>query len=521
MRCLTHRLSQVWNLSQNVDRTIGSGKPGLCPCLTPSMIPYITNRGGPMVGLEALSMQGLPVDKLLLTRETEDQLADLAGNAMSTTVVGACILAALVVGKKLLKDGDDSETYESKNSKHYDSGAMQIDSLAATETHVDNVVGAEDLRHQPLKLSGGQDYALLSVLEDAEKSSRLCSCEGRTDMTKRELYRCADCATSFCKKCGGRPEHNPKLIDVEKHPRLHPADFAKTLKTILPMCLSLAGITADLLNKLKDQENLSIPESRWNKWTEAVLRGSATDLRFVECKRQEIWSVVYQSPYAKLELSLHPQLPEWRLFVFPEDSEPVNAEIRHILAAPVGRLICKNNLLDGRWYFALPHTTTLSIKIQGEGELVPSWEARLGLTHKDFRDKMVYSDLKVTVPKDKVDRFDRDITGTYTLLDKCGTANGALHKKQGQDGQLPPLYMLFDPHRTNDSEDAFVFSISTRRLEYQEYRPIVCKLDPKWRQTAEDGEQTVACHLPCKWVRSNVVTLKVCFMPLSTDDIIH
>ena len=40
------------------------------------MIPYITNRGGPMVGLEALSMQGLPVDELLLTRETEDQLAD-------------------------------------------------------------------------------------------------------------------------------------------------------------------------------------------------------------------------------------------------------------------------------------------------------------------------------------------------------------------------------------------------------------------------------------------------------------
>ena len=91
--------SQVWNLSQNVDRTIGSSKMGICPCLTPSMIPYITNRGGPMVGLEALSMQGLPVDELLLTRETEDQLADLAGNAMSTTVVGACMLAALMLGK--------------------------------------------------------------------------------------------------------------------------------------------------------------------------------------------------------------------------------------------------------------------------------------------------------------------------------------------------------------------------------------------------------------------------------------
>ena len=65
-----------------------------------------------MVGLEALSMQGLPIDDLLLTRETEDQLADLAGNAMSTTVVGASILAALAAGMKLLKAGDNVESYE-------------------------------------------------------------------------------------------------------------------------------------------------------------------------------------------------------------------------------------------------------------------------------------------------------------------------------------------------------------------------------------------------------------------------
>ena len=68
-----------------------------------------------MVGLEALSLQGLPVDELLLTRETEDQLADLAGNAMSTTVVGACMMAAMYVAKNLLKSGDDEETYEEKN----------------------------------------------------------------------------------------------------------------------------------------------------------------------------------------------------------------------------------------------------------------------------------------------------------------------------------------------------------------------------------------------------------------------
>ena len=50
-------------------------------------------------------MQGLPIDELLLTRESEDNLRDLAGNAMSSTVVGSAIMAALVVGMKLLEPG--------------------------------------------------------------------------------------------------------------------------------------------------------------------------------------------------------------------------------------------------------------------------------------------------------------------------------------------------------------------------------------------------------------------------------
>ena len=90
----------VWNLSQNVDRETGSSRPGVCPCLTPTMVPYVTNRGGPVIGLEALSLQGIPVDDLMLTRESEDNMADLAGNAMSSTVVGTCIAAALVLAMR-------------------------------------------------------------------------------------------------------------------------------------------------------------------------------------------------------------------------------------------------------------------------------------------------------------------------------------------------------------------------------------------------------------------------------------
>ncbi|GLB41686.1 putative C-5 cytosine-specific DNA methylase [Lyophyllum shimeji] len=494
--------TQVWNLSQNVDRTIGSNKVGICPCLTPSMIPYITNRGGPMVGLEALSMQGLPVDKLLLTRETEDQLADLAGNAMSTTVVGACILAALVLGQELLKVGDDAQTYETKAGKIEAAGrAMNVDA-AADETTVSSVVGDDELVYRVLDLSVTNTSSLPQLLADADRSARLCSCEGRLDMTTRELFRCADCGTTSCKKCGGRPEHNPVAIDLIANPRMPPSDFAQELKATLPMCITLSSVNQEFLDGLKKDAGATIPEKLWSAWSEAVLRASKSELRFVETKRQEIWSVVYRSPAALLELLLHPQQPEWRLYAVPKESEPANAEIRRVLELPIGRLTPTAGLLLGQWEFALPSVTTVALTIEGAGETVPSWEARLGLTSDKHRNKLVHSALEITVPAEELKHFDRDISGTYDLLDKCGTANGALHKKRATEAEagLPPLFMLLDPHRTDDTQDSFVFSISKRRYEYGESRPIICRLDPQWRQSSKEGEQLVDCHLPSKWV---------------------
>ncbi|EAU90488.2 DNA repair protein rad8 [Coprinopsis cinerea okayama7 len=498
----------VWNLSQNVDRTIGSNKVGICPCLTPSMIPYITNRGGPMVGLEALSMQGLPIDKLLLTRENEDQLADLAGNAMSSTVVGACILAALVVGKKLLKTGDDKETYEMKQHlEGVQDEAMDVDEVPAAVEPRAEVLGEEKLARKTLDLSPTQEHTLAELLAHASRSSRLCVCEGRMDMTQRKLFRCKDCSTTFCKKCGGRPEHNTEPCDDI---RTHPSEFAKDIKSALPMSVALSGITEGVLDQLREREGSEVKDSLWNTWRQAVLNTKDHDIHFVELKRQEIWSAIFQSRSATLELILHPQRPEWRLFALPNVDEPAKAEIRRILEDPVARLVCKGSLLSGVWEFAVPAPANFMITIEGVGELVPSWEARLGLMGAAHKDKKVFSSIKMSVPKEHVESLDRDISGEYVLLDRCGTANGALHKKvpTAADEGLPPLFMLFDPHRTNDSEDCFVFSSIIRRLEYRETRPMVCKLDPSWRQSDTEGEQKVRVYLPWKWVKQPAVGLK-------------
>ncbi|KAF9530466.1 hypothetical protein CPB83DRAFT_810873 [Crepidotus variabilis] len=502
--------TQVWNLSQNVDRTIGSNKVGICPCLTPSMIPYITNRGGPMVGLEALAMQGLPVDKLLLTRETEDQLADLAGNAMSTTVVGACILAALVSGKKLLKDGDDAETYEGKyGSEEVNANVMVVNAVPATIHANSQVIGEERLEWKPLDLSVVHSSSFSDLLAEAEQSKRLCACEGRNTITNRPLFRCLDCYNSFCKKCGGRPEHSPTPIDTETKLRVHPTEFSRKLKSTLPMCITFEAADQSLLDELRQAETSPIKASLWSKWSTAVVKVTTSELRFAELRRQEVWSVIYRSHAGSLELSLHPLQPEWRLYANPDADEPANAEIRQVLQHAVGRFICEGDLLKGRWQFALPSPSSFNIKIQGQDELVPSWETRLGLIGEDFKTKLVYPKLKISVESDAASTLDRDISGIYALLDKCGTANGALHKKIDEnDTGAPPLFMLFDPHRTNDSEDSFVFSTSIKRLEYLECRPIVCRLDPSWRQSSKEEEQIVTGHLPYQWVEATSVSLK-------------
>lgn len=510
---------QVWNLSQNVDREIGSKRLGICPCLTPSMIPYITNRGGPMVGLEALSMQGLPVDKLLLTRETEDQLADLAGNAMSTTVVGTCMIAALIIGRKLLKDGKDGNTYEEKArnaAAKYTTGAdtMDVDNNTSIQRGIDiesHVSGDAQLLKKPLDLSVVDEYTLPDLLIRAEQSARLCECEGRSDMTTRDLSRCVDCHTSSCDKCGGRPEHNFQKIDFSANPRLAPSTFARELKGVLPMSLAVSGTTEKLLDAL--MVKCKLPRERtWDVWKKAVLRAVSMEQRFVELKRQEIWVACFASPVAYLELQLHPKRPEWRFFARPEDKEPANSDVRRLLADPVARMVCQNGLLQGAWEFALPSPTTVKVGVKGVGELVPAWEARLGLLD-DYKDRLVYSQIQLTIQNKDLSSFDRNIGGTYSLLDRCGTANSALHKKIATDDEssLPPLFLFLDPSRCGEAAgDSFVFSISKRRYQFNETRPIICKLNSKWRQSSvEETEETVDCHIACKWVSAEAVSLRV------------
>lgn len=73
---------RVINVSQAVNR-VDSNPLGIAGCITPKGTPYLTDAARPVNGYEALILQGIPIDELSFTTESNSQLHDLAGNAMT------------------------------------------------------------------------------------------------------------------------------------------------------------------------------------------------------------------------------------------------------------------------------------------------------------------------------------------------------------------------------------------------------------------------------------------------------
>ncbi|KAL4959082.1 uncharacterized protein BDV14DRAFT_206001 [Aspergillus stella-maris] len=119
-------------LSQGIDREIDSRAFGIVGYITPSGMPYITTR----------------------------ELQELAGNAMSSKIVGAAILTEPIVGYKVLPKGDPSRALTSRAP-----------------------------RRKALTPQGEKN---LSLHGNAASSVRYCECEGQTK-TRENILRCTLC----------------------------------------------------------------------------------------------------------------------------------------------------------------------------------------------------------------------------------------------------------------------------------------------------------------------------------------
>jgi site-specific DNA-cytosine methylase len=498
------------DMSQNIDRDTDRKAAGLIGCITPNVIAFCSTRGAPLAGHELLALQGLPIYRLDLTREKQTQLRDLAGNAMTSTVVGAAILAALTAAYKTLPEADPEQ--------------MDEDTTPTAES----IFAESDLETVDLSLTDYSPISATDAMTVARDSVKLCNCEGSLHKTDRPIQQCSLCRHTTCSKCGSNPTHEYSPLPAALlNERVWPNQVDTVLRRCLPLVITLEGVTDETINTLKAEYGDDIDNDEWARCINLVRVAVKSELRLQNIKRGGVWTVNYHSETAHLQLSLTPQSVQWNLYAKAAKDIPANHKLRKALANPIMRMSPDGgDITEGTWQFRLPKLHKILLSIRGCGELTPSFEARMGLAK--FVDTEVCSEYEVSVPDDQKHLLDTDISGTYQLLPNCGMAWGSLHVRTSDLGSSKPLFFYMDPHRLgHPKDDCYVFSYDKRRLNYGEKRPIVTQIAPSWRETKYEkvidestGEvsykregskqllswedvcksQSVHCQVPGRWI---------------------
>ena len=464
-------------------------------------MPFSTIRGGPVTGLEALALQGLPIDQLLLTRETGRELFELAGNAMTSTVVGAALLSALCAGHGILTNAK-----ETVSQPLHDSGS---DSKPMRYTEL----GEEQVLH----FDGSGDLSLEELCQMAKMSVRLCHCEGQSSAAPALIRKCKSCHHTGCETCGNKPKHNYELLGGTGAPlRIEPQEFRKQARNAIPTRLEIDGFSPERLEKFVHVPDRS--EQEWKLFSEAILLAFKQEFRYESIKRSDCWKITYVAMHSRLELVFDGEDVYWLLYGKPDQSEPGNSPVRKLLSLPLarmtvrgksmgGELMVAESMLQGSWEIRLPLNCQFAITVTPQGQLVDSWEKKLGLQGKDFIDKQVYNSLHVAYTSESGARhiLANDISGDYDLLEDCGTASSSLHKKRSTP-DARPFYLFLDADRLGPpNQDSYVFARKIERLAYGESRPITAQIDSEWRpphtaKATSDKAASISCTILSQWV---------------------
>ncbi|RAK96334.1 putative SNF2 family helicase [Aspergillus ibericus CBS 121593] len=458
-----HHKERFIELSQGVDREVEIRAFGILGCITPCGIPFLTTRGGPLCGLESLALQGLPLERLLLTRESQRELQDLAGNAMSSTVVGAAVLAALIVGYKVLKRGDQSAAHNVRSTKHKGITPQSGHKMTPKDIHLCDIAHLD----------------VLELQDQAASSARYCVCERQTAI-RASILKCTLCHHTACSECGGNPAHAYERWSSLK--RTKPLDFVSRLRRSLPARLVVSGLSRDCYTGLIGAVADNLPSEVADHFLEAIALAIGDELRLLDIKRSEVWTVHYEGAHSALHLVIGETGMSWLFFAKPSDSAPTLCMIREILSKPIARMTSgSSSFLDGNWEVCAPLSSKRTLYFSGVGPQVPSYEARCGLQLDKFVDSKSWTHIQVEGSDEAVVGLGVDVRGIYDSLPDCGTANACLHKRSARnDG--PPVYLFLDPTKLGaPKNDSFVFAWEHRRVPGYTTRLTIAEVSHTWR----------------------------------------
>ena len=461
-------LSRNLELSQNCYRVTDVTKLGIIGCLTPTGMPFNTYSGRMITGSECMTLQGLPLEQLDLGTLTQAQLRDLAGNAMSSTVVGATIFATLITFYNIFKFEGREKVFE--------------------KVLVPELVGEEKLQSNTSNPTAYIHTTVDSLLRLAMRTNRRCYCEGRHDRHDTQFRQCKVCKHTACIEHSRNPKHEYQLMGSSFiQNRQSPAKFEETVKKSLPAKISFGG-SFDTKGYLETfREAYKQDRQTKEQAIQCIEAALHSKVHFAGVKRSEQWEIQFNSETAKLVLIISSSLGiQWLLFAKVPAHFAGDHPVRTLLEKfPVARMRPSGDLIhEGPWSFWVPESCEFQATITSSGSLEESFQADRAL--ESYVDSRVYNTCSIAIQDYDKKYFEVDIRGDYQRSRYCAQAFDSLHAKIENQDQLTfsPIFFYFDHERqTGDpAEHSFIFTRDTRRQPHGEYRPIIARVISPWRQ---------------------------------------
>ncbi|KAI1081089.1 hypothetical protein F5B20DRAFT_71375 [Whalleya microplaca] len=448
------RKTRIYDLSQNIDRG-NLGPPfGMSGCLTPAGIHWISDQNRLLSGFETLLLQGLPLFQLNLSRETQNELRDLSGNAMTTTVVGATLIAAFISIDR--KSADDNLPFPKilppKSTES--SGGPEVHAAHLTEISSFSTTEAQPFEEESMKTL-------------FERSRRYCFCNRAAKYSTDTFQLCDVCKTIRCEWCARNPPHYVTSIE-------RPHDYLLLGEVEQEVMRYFPGVIVDLMTvELKHDNDASIVT---NTKLMNLLRRSAFYYQNV-CVT-EVITVCYSSKDGfQLRAKLSDKGVAWYLYLDPwceigQQCKLSNANLQH----PVARA-----MVSIRARSVLPSHGSWEFRDFGRIDLVMNVVTSADKQH-----------LAITVVKDRqFSEFPPEIKeslirceGSYEYKPGCDAPEDSLHSCKENN-----LFLFKDTTTTDTPEkDAYVVSDECRQLEPHEYREVLVKFQP-YRDLRKLSEQ--------------------------------
>ncbi|KAI4598757.1 hypothetical protein KJ359_002649 [Pestalotiopsis sp. 9143b] len=484
--------TKVYDHSQNIDRTMAPVPSGVSGCLTPGGMAFISNQSRYVTGREYLQLQGLPVNALSLSKETTDQLKNLAGNAMTTTVVGATFLSAIMAMRK--NDPKKKKQFPriDLKDKRYKGALSAVPEPA--------IVSSVPERACDVDLSSYVEATTGQMIELAQRVRPYCYCTGTAMYSSAILWKCQTCDAIRCGNCKGNPKHEYKKLELV--PEAFGQETAELMLMLhLPKVLHnvfSAGMASQLLRNL---------DKSWQAQSDHddISSMLQTDVFYFNCvHRSETISVSYNSSSGfELKVMIDASSVTWYLFIDAHSTigkkmvgDSSNENALSVLlkrsSKPTGqhlREFCLRGLPIARAQI----TVRSLASIPTDQQWVP-WSFEK--PSRTFNGSEI-SNIQVSVEKDDVGVLTielipdetsfvtpavqtviQSVLGSWEPKPDCDVAESSLYVRKYNDDS-DNLFLFKDPSRIGPAElDTFVLSKNPQLIQWHEHREVLLSFVP-------------------------------------------